>query len=72
MYMSRGTVRATIRSNGENWDRRVYFIPTPDYYVKHESKQFAVFVSKSEEIHHVGWQVATIRFLLNVRNLSSV
>ena len=54
MYMSRGTVRATISWNGNSWDRGVYFIPTPDYSFKHEKGQFAVFVSKSgDDIHHV-------------------
>ena len=54
-YMSRGTVRATIRFDKEESDRSVYrsvyFIPTPDYFVKHEGEQFAAFVCKSGNIH---------------------
>ena len=44
-YVSRGTVRATIRFEGNKSVRRVHFIPTSDYSVKHKGKQFAVFVS---------------------------
>ena len=46
IYMSRGTIQATISFDGGKSDQHVKFIPTPDYYIKHKTVQYAAFVQK--------------------------
>lgn len=52
-YVSRGTVRAAIRFDKGVSKNKIYFIPSPEYSIKHEHSQFAAFVSECGKMHHV-------------------